>query len=81
MVYASFPVKSLRLATTFFIIGIILFSGSLYTMSMLNIMGADLGVPGAPTALGIAVGVPTPIGGLFFIMGWVAFFLGVLRKQ
>ena len=81
VVYASFPVKSLRLATTFFIIGIILFSGSLYTMSMLNIMGADLGVPGAPTALGIAVGVPTPIGGLFFIMGWVAFFLGVLRKQ
>ncbi len=71
VVYTSFPVKSLRLAAAFFIAGIVLFSGSLYAMSLLSISGASLG----------PVGILTPIGGLFFIMGWVAFFLGVLRKQ
>ncbi len=71
VVFPAFPAKSLRLAATFFIAGIVLFSGSLYAMSLLSITGASLG----------PVGIFTPIGGLFFIMGWMAFFLGVMKKQ
>jgi uncharacterized membrane protein YgdD (TMEM256/DUF423 family) len=66
IVYASFPNKSLRLATTFFITGIALFSGSLYAMSLLSIEGISLG----------PIGILTPIGGVFFILGWIFLFLG-----
>jgi uncharacterized membrane protein YgdD (TMEM256/DUF423 family) len=71
IVYASFPFKQLRLATTFFIIGILLFSGSLYTMALLSIQGVGIG----------PVGILTPIGGLFFILGWLFLMLGTLKKQ
>lgn len=69
--YLSFPVKQLRLATTFFLIGIALFSGSLYAMSLLSIQGVGIG----------PVGILTPIGGLFFIMGWLFLLLGILKKK
>ena len=69
--YMSFPFKQIRLATIFFIIGILLFSGSLYTMSLLSIKGVGIG----------PVGILTPIGGLFFILGWVFLTLGILKKK
>lgn len=69
--YSSFPAKNLKLAATFFIIGIILFSGSLYAMTLLSISGTSLG----------PLGVVTPIGGLFFIIGWILLFLGIIKKQ
>lgn len=68
--YASYPFKSIRLATVFFIIGIVLFSGSLYAMSLLSIKGVGIG----------PVGIITPIGGLFFILGWLFLLLGVVKK-
>ena len=70
MIFSAFPVKQLELATLFFIIGIILFSGSLYSMSLLSIRGVGIG----------PVGIITPIGGLFFIAGWVLFLVGILKK-
>ena len=71
VIYSAFPVKQLRLASTFFIIGIILFSGSLYAMALLSISGIGLG----------PVGIVTPIGGLFFILGWLWLLLGIIKKN
>ena len=53
------------------ITGIILFSGSLYAMTMLKLSGIGLG----------PVGIITPIGGLFFILGWIFLFSGVIKKK
>mgnify|MGYP006296427131 CR=1 FL=1 len=69
--YSSYPARQLKLATTFFIVGILLFSGSLYAMSLLSMSGVSLG----------PVGIVTPIGGLFFILGWLFLFLGVTKKN
>lgn len=49
-----------------FVIGILLFSGSLYAIVLLGIR--DLGFI-------------TPIGGLFFLAGWVLVVLAALKKQ
>lgn len=49
--------QPLRAATIAFVIGILFFSGSLYALAL-----------GAPRV----VGVITPVGGLAFIVGWVA---------
>jgi len=55
-----------------FITGIILFSGSLYLLTALKI---------AESTHGQLVGVITPVGGLFFIAGWVFLWLGVSQKK
>lgn len=55
-----------------FITGIILFSGSLYLLTALKIMDND--------HLRY-VGIATPIGGLFFIAGWLFLWLGVSKKD
>ena len=55
----------------FFIIGIVLFSGSLYLLALLK----------SPESVGFnKIGVITPFGGLFFIAGWIFLFLGILKK-
>jgi uncharacterized membrane protein YgdD (TMEM256/DUF423 family) len=71
IIYASFPFKPIRLASSFFITGIILFSGSLYAMTLLSTSGTSLG----------PIGIVTPIGGLFFIAGWILLFLGIVKKK
>src|SRR5690349_8137895 len=55
-----------------FITGIILFSGSLYLMTALQI---------AESSHAKIAGPITPIGGLFFIAGWIFLWLGVSQKQ
>ncbi|MFV0607315.1 MAG: DUF423 domain-containing protein [Niabella sp.] len=54
-----------------FLIGIFLFSGSLYALSLLKATG-KVGLGG--------IGIITPIGGLAFIAGWLFFLLAVLKK-
>lgn len=54
-----------------FIAGVILFSGSLYLIVSLQTMNKAV-----PTAVGIL----TPIGGLFFIAGWLCLLIGLLKK-
>jgi len=71
MVYSSVLSKSIRIASSFFITGIVLFSGSLYTMTLLSAGGMSLGY----------IGIITPIGGLFFIAGWIFLFLGIIKKK
>ena len=58
-------------AGVFFIAGIILFSGSLYLIVSLYAMNKII-----PSAIGIL----TPIGGLFYILGWVCMLIGILKK-
>lgn len=49
-----------------FLIGIFIFSGSLYTLSLTNIKW---------------LGAITPIGGVGFILGWVFLGLGILKNN
>ena len=72
IIYASFPFKQVKLASTFFITGILLFSGSLYAITLLK-MNGQVGLGG--------VGIITPIGGLFFIAGWLLLTMGILKKN
>lgn len=72
IVFGSFPFKQVKLASTFFITGIVLFSGSLYALTMLK-MNGQVGLGG--------IGILTPIGGLFFVAGWLMLLLGILRKK
>lgn len=71
ILYTSYQHKNIRLAATMFIIGIVLFSGSLYAMALLSIGGTGIG----------PAGVITPIGGLFFILGWLLLLLGVTGSK
>ena len=55
-----------------FITGIILFCGSLYALTALRI---------AENAHQTIAGVATPIGGIFFILGWIFLYIGITRKE
>lgn len=72
ILFAQIPGAHLEWAGRCFIIGIILFSGSLYAMTMLKMTG-NVGLRG--------IGIVTPIGGVFFIAGWVSLLLGVLKLK
>ncbi len=65
ILYDKYDSKKIGRAAILFSLGIIVFSGSLYALSITNI-----GIFGAIT----------PIGGLLFIIGWVYLFLSVKTK-
>ena len=68
MLFEKFPLRSIRYAGICFITGIVLFSGSLYALTLLQ----------ATSTVGLrGIGAITPFGGLFFIAGWLCLFLGV----
>ena len=64
--------KWIQMAGNCFVIGIILFSGSLYVLTILKLTET--------TGLNNIVGIITPFGGLFFIVGWLLLLLGVSKK-
>jgi len=73
ILYQLNPNKQFKIATYFFLIGILFFSGSLYILSYKvnnNIEGLKW------------VGPITPLGGLCFIIGWlmVAFSINLKKK-
>lgn len=68
LLYFHFPNKKLMTAGWFFLAGILLFSGSLYLLSCREILGI---------ANWSFLGPLTPIGGLFFIIGWGMIIWGV----
>lgn len=72
IIYSAFPVKQVRIATTFFLLGVILFSGSLYALTILKMQG-EVGLGG--------VGILTPIGGTCFIIGWILLLIAVMKKR
>ncbi len=59
-----FSTRWLKLAAIAFILGIVLFSGSLYLLALSNIRW---------------LGAITPLGGIAFISGWLALIVGTLK--
>lgn len=55
----------------FFIIGILFFSGSIYLLSLNSVLPFD----------SAKIGFITPIGGLFFIIGWLRLAFGMLKLK
>jgi len=71
ILWKEYPGKLLLMAGRFFILGILFFSGSLYLLTFLAVQGiSDFRW----------VGAITPLGGLFFILGWFLMGLSVLRS-
>jgi len=68
VIYTAFPGKWIKRATWMFITGTILFSGSIYLLVALK-STADIGLG--------KLGLLTPIGGIFLILGWVFLLIGV----
>lgn len=59
------PSALLKWSAIFLVLGMVLFSGSLYTMAITGIRW---------------IGAITPIGGLSFIAGWILLFAAVWKK-
>ena len=57
----QFPSVNLNISKTLFLIGIVLFSGSLYLLACKSLVSLPLQI----------IGPLTPIGGLCFISGWI----------
>ncbi len=72
MLHMSFPAAAIRRAAMFFVTGIVLFSGSIYALVALKSSG-QVGLGG--------IGILTPIGGIFFIIGWLMLALGIISKK
>ncbi len=71
LIYKEFSNKLISAAGILFMLGIGLFSGSLYLLTYFS----------AQSIVGYEwVGAITPIGGLFFITGWLCLSLGVKYK-
>jgi len=72
LLLATLPTtRFIRLSAWFFTLGIVCFSGSLYLLSLREIL----------TINAAFVGPITPIGGLFFIIGWVCLFFSAFKKN
>jgi uncharacterized membrane protein YgdD (TMEM256/DUF423 family) len=72
LILDKMPHRFIRWAGNCFIIGTVLFSGSLYLLTLFKIEGSGL----------IKVAGPiTPIGGVFFILGWVMLLVGIIARK
>jgi uncharacterized membrane protein YgdD (TMEM256/DUF423 family) len=71
ILYKEFPTKLMIWSGRLFIIGIVLFSGSLYILTAVKAAG---------TSSYDWIGAITPLGGLCFILGWIFIFAGCNRK-
>ncbi|MEO5646982.1 MAG: DUF423 domain-containing protein [Chitinophagaceae bacterium] len=72
ILFKEYPGKWLKASGWFFILGILLFCGSLY--ALMFVKAAVL--PGYNW-----LGPITPVGGLMFIMGWICLLIAVLKKK
>jgi uncharacterized membrane protein YgdD (TMEM256/DUF423 family) len=68
MMYRHYPNKKILWAAYFFIVGIMLFSGSLYAIVLLKSAGVEINS---------FIAILTPLGGISFIIGWLCMFWGV----
>jgi uncharacterized membrane protein YgdD (TMEM256/DUF423 family) len=63
--------KFFGLAATMFMFGMLFFCGSLYMLSIRSLLSVDLAW----------LGPITPIGGLFFVAGWLCLFLSAGKQS
>ncbi len=66
VVYPKVHSKTLRLSAWMFLLGILLFSGSLYVMAIYNTT---------------KVALITPVGGVCFLAGWVLFVMAAAKAD
>lgn len=66
LVHLGFNGKFMHAAGWLFIVGIILFSGSLYALSMMRMT---------------TIGFLTPLGGFSFLIGWICFVVAVASSK
>ncbi|MGK2862036.1 MAG: DUF423 domain-containing protein [Chitinophagaceae bacterium] len=71
IVFEKFPSRLMNWSGLAFCTGILLFSGSLYLLTIFKATG-KVGMEG--------IGLITPFGGLFLIAGWLLLFAGVLKN-
>ena len=72
LLYEKCHQKFAKIAGLLFLIGIILFGGSLYLLTVFN----------AAETVGMEkFGLITPFGGIAFIIGWLFLFLAVMRTK
>lgn len=72
MLYSQRPTAQLKWAAYSFLIGILLFSGSLYLLTWLK----------ATDTVGLrGLGIITPVGGVFFIIGWLLLLVAAARHK
>lgn len=64
--------QSIRVSFIAFTIGIILFSGSLYLLSVRSLLGIE--------SVSI-LGPITPLGGLCFMIGWIGLFVAAVKNR
>ena len=70
--FSRFKKGLVNLSSWLFTLGIFLFSGSLYLLAIKNLINAP----------GLALlGPVTPIGGTFFILGWISLLLAALKDR
>jgi uncharacterized membrane protein YgdD (TMEM256/DUF423 family) len=69
--FSKYRSRSVISAYWFFTIGILLFSGSLYLITVDSLLGINLSF----------LGPVTPVGGLFLIIGWVFLLLAALKNK
>ncbi|SRR5258705_5389048 len=70
-VYEKINIGLVRWSGNFFIAGILLFSGSLFAITALKINGKEI-----PHFIGVL----TPLGGVFFILGWLLLLIVALKN-
>lgn len=70
--FARFRTKLVDIAYYCFTLGVIFFSGSLYLLATREVL--ELGFVNF-------IGPVTPVGGLFFVTGWIFLFLAALKNR
>lgn len=69
--FSKYRSRSIRLSYWFYTAGIIIFSGSIYLLSLDSLIGQNFSF----------LGPVTPIGGLCLIFGWVFLLLAALKNK
>ena len=70
ILHKSFPNKFVKYSAGFFLIGIILFSGSLFLLTLFSAMGNDQLK---------WIGAITPLGGIFLMGAWLLLAMGIRK--
>jgi len=70
LLYRIYRIKGLFYVGLYFLIGILLFSGSLYILALKDLLG--ISIP-------IVFGLLTPIGGMALLGAWAAIFFTVIK--
>jgi uncharacterized membrane protein YgdD (TMEM256/DUF423 family) len=69
--FSKYRSRSILVSYWGFFLGTVLFSGSLYLLALDSYLGVNLSF----------LGPITPVGGLFFIVGWLSLLLAALKNK